>query len=183
MRLGRLRCEHDLLRRSARRGRARSDRPLLAGGQLPLRGSDLSARQSALARAAAARAHQAAAARSLGHDAGTQFHLRPCQPADPGTRRQRDLRHRPRSRRPGSRGEHLPRGNLQRGLSPHRARQRGAQAALPSVLLPRRDPQSCRAPDARLDPRGGRARLRDRPCVRRRLRQPRPAGVLRDRRR
>ncbi len=59
----------------------------------------------------------------------------------------------------------------------------GMDAALPAVLLPRRRAQPCRPGDARLDPRGRRARLLARPRVRRRLRQPGSAGRLRDRRR
>ena len=55
--------------------------------------------------------------------------------------------------------------------------------ALPPVLLPRRHPQPRGAGDAGLDPRGRRARLLPRPRVRRRLRQPRSAGLLRRRRR
>ena len=72
--------------------RAARDRRLLARGQLPLGRADLPARQPAAARAAAARAHQAAPARPLGHDARAQLHLRPPQPADPRARPQRDLR-------------------------------------------------------------------------------------------
>src|SRR5687767_4621912 len=47
--------------------RDRGDRRLLARRQLPDGGPDLPARQSAPARAAPAGAHQAAAARTLGH--------------------------------------------------------------------------------------------------------------------
>ena len=55
----------------------------------------------------------------------------------------------------------------------------GAQGALPTVLLPGRDPEPRRARGAGLDPRGRRARVRARPRVRRRLRQPRPGRRLR----
>ena len=55
--------------RAARRRRAPADRCVVACRQLPLRRSDLPARQSAAARAAGRRARQAAAARALGHDA------------------------------------------------------------------------------------------------------------------
>ncbi len=69
-------------------------------------------------------------------------------------------------------------------LYPHIGAGRGGPApALPPVLVPRRHPEPRRAGDARLDPRGRRARLRARARVRRRVRQPRPARRLRRRRR
>ena len=49
--------------------------------------------------------------------------------------------------------------------------------------FPGRHPEPRRARDARLDPRGRRARLRAGPCLRRGVRQPRPARLLRGRRR
>ena len=79
-------------------------------------GPDLPARQPAAARAAAARARQAAAARPLGHDAGPQLHLRAPQPGHQGARPRRDLHHRAGPRRPGHGRQRLPRGHLQRGL-------------------------------------------------------------------
>ena len=60
-------------------GRAPQDRRLLAGRQLPLGRADLPARQPAPEGAAQARAHQAAAARPLGHVAGPEHALRPPQ--------------------------------------------------------------------------------------------------------
>ena len=51
----------------------------------------------------------------------------------------------------------------------------GPAPALPAVLVPGRHPEPRRARDARLDPRGRRARLRARARVRRGVRQPRPA--------
>ena len=50
----------------------------------------------------------------------------------------------------------------------------GMQRPVPAVLLPRRDPQPRRAGDARLDPRGRRARLRALARLRRGDGQPRP---------
>ena len=74
-------------------------------------------------------------------------------------------------------------GHLQRGLPAHRTQRRGPAAAVPPVLVPRRDPQPRRARDARLDPRGRRARLLAGARLRRRVRQPRPGGAVRGRRR
>src|SRR5690606_1952884 len=59
-----------------RRGGNREHRCLLESGELPVRRADLPARQPAAPRAAAARAHQAPAARPLGHRAGDQLLLR-----------------------------------------------------------------------------------------------------------
>ena len=100
--------------------------------------------------------------RLLGHwgtTPGPELHLRAPEPRDPRARPERDLRHRPRPRRPGDGRQRLPGGHLQRGLPAHRPRRGGAAAAVPPVLLPRRHPQPRRAGDARLDPRGRRARL------------------------
>ncbi len=74
-------------------------------------------------------------------------------------------------------------GTYTRGLPAHRPRRGGTAAAVPPVLLPRRHPQPRRPGDARLDPRGRRARLLAGPRPRGRLRQPRPARLLRRRRR
>ncbi len=95
----------------------------------------------------------------------------------------RDLRHRPRARRPGDRRQRLPRGHLHRGLPEHHPRRRRDARAVPPVLLPGRHPQPRRARDAGLDPRGRRARLRPLARLRRGLRQPGPRGLLRRRRR
>ena len=95
----------------------------------------------------------------------------------------RDLRHGPRARRAGERRERVPRGDV-RGALPRDLGGRGrAPEAVPAVLVPRRHPEPRGARDARLDPRGRRARLRARPRVRRGLRQPRPPRGLRRRRR
>ncbi len=96
----------------------------------------------------------------------------------------RALRRRTGPRRPGDRRERLPRGHLLRGLSAtSRADAAGLRRALAPVLDARRDPEPRQRPDARLDPRGRRARLRAHARVRRRVRQPRPARRVRDRRR
>ncbi len=65
-------------------------------------------------------------------------------------------------------------------ISPGRG---GHEAAVHAVLVPRRHPQPRRAGDARLDPRGRRARLRALARLRRGVRQPRPDRRLRRRRR
>ena len=120
--------------------------------------------------------------RLLGHwgtTPGSELRLRAPQPRHPRQRPRRHLRHRARARRSRPRGQHLPRGYLHRGLSQHHARRGGPPAAVPPVLLPRRDSEPRGAGDAGLDPRGRRARLRARPCLRRGVRQPRPARLLR----
>ena len=104
----------------------------LTVGQIYLR------RQPAAATTAAARAHQAAAARALGHVAGAQPDLRPPEPADPPDRAGRALRRRPGSRRAGAGRQRLPRGHVQRDLPaglPGRGR---AAAPGPPVLHARR---------------------------------------------
>ena len=90
---------------------------------------------------------------------------------------------RPGPRRAGGGRQRLPRGHLQRGLPAHHPGRGGPAQPLPPVLVPRRHPEPRRARDARLDPRGRRARLRARARLRRGLRQPRPARRLRRRRR
>ena len=100
-----------------------------------------------------------------------------------GARPGRHLRHRPRPRRPGHGGEHLAGGHLHASATRRRPRRGRHGAAVPPVLLPRRHPQPRRAGDAGLDPRGRRAGVRAEPRLRRRVRQPGPAGRLRDRRR
>ena len=114
-------------RRSA--GSTRSCSPparLLARRQLPVGRPDLPARQSAAARAAQARAHQAAAARPLGHVAGPEHALRPPQPGHQSARPEHDLHHRPGPRRPVAGRPRLPRRHLQRGLPEHQPGRRRA---------------------------------------------------------
>ena len=128
-------------------------------------------------------AHQAAAPRPLGNHAGSELHLRPPEPADQEARPGHDLHHRPRAWRARPGRERLSRGHLQRGLSEHLPGRGGHEAPLHPVLVPRRHPQPRGAGDARLDPRGRRARLRPLARLRRRLRQPRSDRRLRGRRR
>ena len=81
----------------------------------------------------------------------------------------------PGTRRPGRGRERLPGGHLQRGVPADRQRRRGYAAAVSPVLFPGRHPEPRRSGDARLDPRGRRARLLAASRLRRRLRQPRSA--------
>ena len=128
-------------------------------------------------------AHQAAAARPLGHHARAELPLRPPEPAHQEARPRHDLRHRPGPRRTGAGRQRLSRGNLQRGLPEHLRRRGGHEAPVQAVLVSRRHPEPRGARNARLDPRGRRARLCPLARLRRRLRQSRPDRRLRRRRR
>ena len=89
---------HDTLERPPR-----AHRRLLARRELPVGRPDLSARQSAAARAAARWQHvKPRAARTLGHDARAELHLRAPEPGHQEVRPRHDLRLRPRSRRTGA---------------------------------------------------------------------------------
>ena len=90
----------------------------------------------------------------------------------------------PGPRRARPRRERLPRGHLQRGLPEHQPRRGRACGACSGSSASRAGSRSHVAPgDARLDPRGRRARLLADPRLRRGVRQPRPPGLLRRRRR
>ena len=142
----------------------------LSAGQIYLRTNPL------LRRAAAARGHQAAAARPLGHLTRAELLLRPPQPRDRRPRPGHDLRDGPGPRRARRRsptpGWRAPTARSTRTCHRTRRGWSGCSGSSPS----RRHPQPRRARDARLDPRGRRARLRPRPRVRRGLRQPGPAS-------
>ena len=163
---------------------APQDGRVLARRELPVRRADLPARQPAPARAAALRARQAAPARPLGDDAGAQLRLRARQPRHQGARPRRDLRHRPGARRArASSPTRGSRGPTARSTRTSRATRAGMQAALQAVLVPGRHPEPRRARDAGQHPRGRGARLRAEPRVRRGVRQPEAARLLRRRRR
>ena len=100
----------------ARCGSGAENRCLLACGELPVRRPDLSLRQPAAERAAGARAHQAHAAGTLGHHAGTEFHLHASESDHQEIRRGHDLHVGTGTWRSGGGGQHLSRGHLQRGL-------------------------------------------------------------------
>ena len=97
--------------------RVAPDERLLARRQLPVGRADLSLRQSAAEGAADAVAREAAGGRALGHDAGSELHLRALEPGHQEVRPGHVLHRRPRSRRPGDRGQRLPRRHLERDLS------------------------------------------------------------------
>ena len=128
-------------------------------------------------------AHQAAAARPLGHHAGAQFRLRPPEPRHQGARSRRDLHLRAGARRSGHGRQHLARRHLQRALPEYRAGQGRDAPAVPPVQLSRRHPEPRRTRDPGVDPRGRRTRLLAVARLWRRVRQSRSARRLRDRRR
>src|SRR5450432_4292832 len=96
--------------------RATESTRLLARRKLSFRGPDLSLRQSFIARAAEAGAHQAQVAGPLGHHAWFEFHLCAPQSPDKKTRSRCGVRGGTRARRPGDGGQHLSGGHLQRNL-------------------------------------------------------------------
>ena len=87
-------------------------RRLLARRQLPVGRPDLPDGQPAADRAAARRAHQAAAARPLGHLPRPELHLGAPVPRHHRARHRDDDRHRARSRRARGAGQHLAGGQL-----------------------------------------------------------------------
>ena len=94
-----------------------------------------------------------------------------------------DLRLGAGPRRPGGGRQHLPRRDLQRGLSGDQPGRSGPAQAVSPVLLSRRHPEPRLAGMPRLDPRRRRARLLAQPFVRGGVRQPRADRRLRRRRR
>ena len=165
--------------------RAGAPERLVARGELPVGRPDLPARQPAAARAAAPRARQAAPARPLGHHARAELHLRAPQPRDPrATTSTRSTSPGPGHGGPGARGQHLPRGHLQRGLpAASRRDEEGLRRLFRQFSFPGGIPSHVAPETPGLDPRGRRARLLARPRLRRGVRQPRPARLLRRRRR
>ncbi len=83
-----------------------------------------------------ARAHQAAPARPLGHDARTELRLRAHEPGDPRAGPEHDLHHRSRPRRPRAGRERVPGRDLQRGLPAHRARHEGLRRLFRQFSFP-----------------------------------------------
>src|SRR6476620_2968783 len=80
-------------------GTAAADRRILARRELPVSRPDLPARQPAAAQAVDTGRRETDAARALGHDAGTEFHLRAPEPRHLQVRRGHDLRVAARARR------------------------------------------------------------------------------------
>ena len=129
------------------RTRARTARRLLARSELPLRRSDLPARQPAPSRAARVRAHQAAAAGSLRNDARSQLHLRTPEPRDQGARPVDDLHHRARvTAAPASWRTRISRGPTG-ALFAHQPKTTTACARSSASSRSRRHPVACRAGD------------------------------------
>src|SRR6266540_4289034 len=89
--------DHDIQCTDA--GTARQDRCLLARCQLSIGRPDLSLRQSAAEAAAGARGCEAPFAGTLGHDSGSELHLRALEPDHQEIRPRHDLCLRPRARR------------------------------------------------------------------------------------
>ena len=163
----------------AERRRTESAGPLVAGGQLPLGGTDLPDGQPAARRAARAEARQAPAARPLGHHAGPQFRLRPPQSGH----RPRDVRG--HLRRAGRATAARPWWPAHSWRAPtarctRHAQRRGRHApAVPPILLPRRHTKPRLPRDAGVDTRGRRARLLVGARLRRGVRQPGPGRGVR----
>ncbi len=84
---------------------------------------------------------------------------------------------------PGVVAQHVARGDLQRGLSERLAGRARHAGPLQAVLVPGRHPEPRRAGNAGQHPRGRGAGLRAQPRVRRGVRQPEAARLLRRRRR
>ena len=132
--------------------------------------------QPAAARAAAARAHQAAPARALGHVARAEPRLRAPEPAHPRARRRRDLPRRARARRARDRRERLPRGHVLGDLSRRVAQDADGHApAVPAVLDARAASRATSSPPTpgSIHEGGELGYVLD-ARVRRRVRQPRP---------
>ena len=139
--------------REARRLRERRppSRPALVGrAELPHGRPDLPPGQRAPARTAGDGAHQAAAARPLGHQPRTLDDLRPAEPAHQPHRLGLDLRHRPGARRTVTGRRRIPRRHLLPGLPAHHLRRRRRPAPVPAVLPPAGSPatSACRRPAA-----------------------------------
>ena len=161
-----------LLERSAHAGAAGPDAAVLGRGELPDGRADLPARQPAPARAAPTGAHQAAAARPLGHVAGPEPDLRPSEPTDQRARRERHLPDRPGPRRAGAWSPtRISRARIRRFIREVSRGPGGSAQPVSALLDAGRHPEPRQRADARLDPRGRRARLRAVARVRRRVRQ------------
>ncbi len=168
------RTRHGNPHRTAEPRGARRARHLVASRELPVGGTDLPDGQPPLARAVASRAHQAPAARTLGHHPGTELRLRPPQPRDHRPRPRDDVCDGSRARRARTGRRGLARGHLQRGLSGHLPGCGRHGAAVHPVLVPRGDSQPRRPRDTRIHPRGRGARVRPVARLRGRFRQPGP---------
>ena len=130
------------------------------------------------------RAHQAAPARPLGHDAGPELHLRAPEPRDQGARPERDLHLRPRPRRSRHGRQHVSRGHVQRGLSrTSREDEEGMRKLFKQFSFPGGIPSHAAPETPGSIHEGGELGYAVSPRLRRGLRQPRPDRRLRRRRR
>ena len=109
--------------------------------------------------AAEARAYQTAAARALGHHAGTQLYLRASQSRDQEVRSAMHLYHRPRSWRSGHGRQCLSGGHLQRVLSQHLADEEGMKRLFKQFSFPGGIPSHVAPETSRVDSRGRRIGL------------------------
>lgn len=132
---------------------------MVARRQLPVRRTDLPARQPDADRATHHRSCQAQTARPLGHNTRPQLRVRPPEPSDPRPRSEHVVRGRARSRRARCRGQRLAGRHLHRDLPRRHPRRIGDAAAVPPVLLPGRHPQPRGTGNTRINQRRRRARL------------------------
>ena len=123
--------------------------------------------------------------RLLGHwgtTPGPELHLRPPESADPEAGSERPLRHGAGPRRPRHRRQHVSRRLVLRALPEGRPGARRVSGGCSRQFSwPGRNSEPRGSRDARLDPRGRRARLLAPARVRRRLRQSGPDRLLRRR--
>ena len=177
---------HDRTRAARpRRGGAAPSRRLLARRELPVGRPDLPARQPAAARAAARRSTSSrGCSATWGTTPGLNLLYAHLNRAIVRARPRRDLHHRARATAgPGWSRTPTSRAPTARSTRTSRATRTGLRALFRQFSFPGGIPSHVAPGDARVDPRGRRARLRPVPRVRRGLRQPRPAGRLRRRRR
>src|SRR5579859_648391 len=127
--------------------------------QLSLRRNDLPVRQSPLARAAEAGAHQKAAVGSLGIGSRADVSVGAPEPADSQIRPEHDLHRRAGTWRTRDAVACVDGGDVFGGLSRQKPGPRGAEEILPAILVSRRHRQPLHTRDARVDPRGRRAGL------------------------
>src|SRR6266536_2124221 len=125
---------------------------LLASSELSFCGTDLSVWQSSAAPTSEVGACEAAATRTLGYYAGTEFHLRALQPRNQEIRFERHLHMRAGTRRPRNGGELIPRRHIHRVVSKYPADRRRPAPPVQAVFVSRRHSQPRRAGNPRFHP-------------------------------